>query len=314
MNKEKKNLILSVAFLIIGFVLFFSGILSDNNTKFFLALFVGAPMALVSSIFTIVRTVKYTKKKNEKKEFTFVKQNEPALSSNKDDSSVSGNLTDTKKKVRPIKFSTSFEFSFNGKDKVAELFKTYENVLIVGTQYNNLTVPLEYGASVDIRRDENNEYDNRAIAVFYSSTNERIGYLSKKSLLYEMANDYIDKDYVVLGKIDDEDSKTITMAFYRVRANKNSYNNVKSKKPLKTITVTLNEEQAVDCSIGEKARFETIDSDLYLFVGIGDELKMSQSVNDFLSGCNKNIVAYVVDFEELENYKTKAKIAIYEKN
>ena len=104
------------------------------------------------------------------------------------------------------------------------------------------------------------------------------------------------------------------MAFYRVRANKNSYNNVKSKKPLKTITVTLNEEQAVDCSIGEKARFETIDSDLYLFVGIGDELKMSQSVNDFLSGCIKNIVAYVVDFEELENYKTKAKIAIYEKN
>ena len=35
MNKEKKNLILSIAFLIIGFVLFFSGILSDNNTKFF---------------------------------------------------------------------------------------------------------------------------------------------------------------------------------------------------------------------------------------------------------------------------------------
>lgn len=61
MNKENKNLILSAVFMIIGFVLFFSGILSDNNTVFALAFFVGMPMALVSLIFTIIRCVKKNK-------------------------------------------------------------------------------------------------------------------------------------------------------------------------------------------------------------------------------------------------------------
>lgn len=61
MNKENKNLILSAVFMIIGFVLFFSGILSDNNTVFALAFFVGMPMALVSLIFTIIRCVKKIK-------------------------------------------------------------------------------------------------------------------------------------------------------------------------------------------------------------------------------------------------------------
>ena len=313
------------AFLYLGIglallVFFCKSITVDSENFFFLLLILISPVAaIVLFVLSIINAVKWEKEKKKSARNSNVNtalQNQPVqpapqLQNNNAVSYTPVQHTQVEKPAqnkKPIKFHT-----FNYEDKIIELYKVYENVSIKGTNYHNAPADLEYAENVDIKRDSNNEYDDRAIGIYVTRNDNDIllGYLSKDSGLYNMANDFIDRDEIILAKIDSVENMTIAIAFYKVKINLNSYDRLKNKKPIKTFSVTLNEEQACGCDVGEEVTF---DYDFeYMSVSYGENKKLSAGVSEFLSNYNAPVIAYVTESEYNYDDKTKAKISVYEK-
>ncbi len=211
----------------------------------------------------------------------------------------------------PIEFT-----DFNYEENTYKIYKTYTEVPIVGSKFHNLPNDIIYGERLCIEH-EDNEFDKRAVSikVFRNDTKILIGYLSKESKLYEMANDYFDKEYYIAGKIDNVEQLTASLGFYKVYDNPNTYSKLSKIKPLKKFSVTLNDEQFISGDKGDEVELYIIDSEHSLLtINFGEEKKLSKSIAEFLSDYSENeIIAFISDIQEIDYDKTKVTISVFER-
>lgn len=306
---SKSKLLLSAIFTFVGLVLFIFGFSAKNEDVMTLLILISPIITVVSAIITIVRSIKYMKQNGkaqiQPKQVAPIIKPEPAPK----EEPATKETTNTPKEKKDIVIRESFELS----DRIYTLYKTYTEVCIVGFQYHDIPNDLEYGETLYIKR-VSNDYDDTGVGVFVSRNNESIliGFVSRNSKLYDMANDYIDKKHsVIIAALDNVEKMTFTMSFYNSELSPDSYLYYKDKKPIKTFSVTLNEEQGFSCEIGEHVYFNSFFD--YFSVGFAEDKKTSASVAEFLQNYDKEVIAFVTESDEDYNFKTKAKIAIYDK-
>lgn len=88
---------------------------------------------------------------------------------------------------------------------------SYDNVKIAGTKYYTFQTP-DFGEEVELRPEPENEYDNKAIAV-YNGNGEKMGHLPRGKIK-DAVFDYLDKKsypvYSIFQSIQEDDNGKVT--------------------------------------------------------------------------------------------------------
>lgn len=311
------------AFLYLGIglallVFFCKAITVDSENFFFLLLVLISPVAaIVLFVLSIINAVKWEKEKKKSARNSNVNtasQNQPVqpapqFQNNNAVSYAPVQHTQVEKPAqkKPIEFR-----SFDVYENSYKVYKVYSKVKVVGTQYVQFPSDIVYGESVTVKNEKENEFDTNAIALYVTREKEKIkiGYLSKGSTLYEMANDFIGRGDLVDGKIDDENNLTVSLCYYKHKYNVNCYENIIIKqKPLKVFTFTVPEDEAMfyeGCEVSLMLEYGEI------YAGPSN-FKVSDVVAEKLLESEEPLIGYVTDCEDLYDGRQKIKISIFEK-
>lgn len=140
----------------------------------------------------------------------------------------------------------------------------YDNVHIVGSQYiegaEQRINELNTSSFVIISREDDNPKDSRAavISVMKKGVDYKLGYLQKNSQLYEMFNDFEDRDEPVLAKVDENNPGHFRLGFYKqTSSKKDRLKNSNSK--IFTLTGVKNEniQASIACTeVGEELSYD----------------------------------------------------------
>lgn len=318
-NHNKKSFLYLIIALIM-IIVFYKGITSDTENGFLLLLVLISPIiAIILLILSIINAVKWKKEKKKSVKNSNFKttkainyNNISQQSQTQSNNAVSHALqhTETEKpaqKKKPIEFH-----SFDLDEDSYKVYKIYSKVKIVGTQYVQIPSDIVYGESVTVKNEKENEFDPNAIALYVSRNNEKIkiGYLSKGSTLYEMANDFINRGNLVNGKIDNDNNLTVSLCYYKHKYNENCYESItKKKKPLKVLTYNVPEDEAMfyeGCEVSLMLEFGEI------YAGLSN-FKVSEATAERLLESDEPLIGYVTNCDELYDGKQKIQISIFEK-
>lgn len=302
--KKYKNK--SLLFLILSLIDFFTFITvvtnyRESNIQTILILILPV-LFLAFVIISIVNALKNAKSKKSAKNV-----NLPDVNVSEDNSKTpktEEQNVDEIEERKPIVFYQTL----NRANKILEAYKVYSNVYVVAN--DNLDVPknIKYDEAISIKKEPNNKYDPNAIAIYlYRYPDEiKIGYLSRSTKLYEMANDFISRGDFVLGRIDDEDNLTVALCFYKSRINPNCFEEIsKRQKPISKMSYTAKEDDAF-FDVGEE--ITVIGNYIYI---CDTEKEVSETVKRKAAESGKDLIAFVSDCEYLESGKEKIKISIF---
>lgn len=136
---------------------------------------------------------------------------------------------------------------------VEDCFRAYEYFFVKVFIPDDIVSPLpEYKSFVKFKKEPDNAYDSTAIAVLNDSTHETIGYLTKGKIK-DMVNDYLDRDDLVMSRVDSIKNGEITLyiAFYK------KY--IKSVSGCKKKTFSLTGLSKKDSDDEDTKRYENLD-------------------------------------------------------
>lgn len=279
----------------ISFIIFCKTISKDSTGAAFLML-----LTMISSfVFYIVSLVFLIKGLIQKKKAKKAANNTANIPS----IDINNSLNNKKEELKFV------DFVHDG--KFFEVKYQYYDVNIVGTQYHPAPADLKYGEFVRVKPDKNNAYDSNAVGIYAIRNDEEqiLGYLSKESRLYDMANDYFKSDKLILAKLSSVENMQIAMAFLKRNLEKDYVYYSENKTPAAEFIITTKDDYCDTLSYADTINYEyDYNKEKYLINGDESIGYLSSSKQQYASN---EYISFVSDIDYDENIKLH--IEVFEK-
>ncbi|MGN0566440.1 MAG: HIRAN domain-containing protein [Candidatus Limousia pullorum] len=200
-------------------------------------------------------------------------------------------------------------------DEYKLAYEYNENLCYIKDEYDDIAQYLGYDLS--FKKEPENQYDDKAVAVYVKEFGKKIGYVYKGKI-QDMINDWIDKDLPFTAYINDlpeKDGKKLIeykIGFYKEYDKSVSKTFSLTRTGKKDFCDIPRVENLECCKAGESVEFSfDSDSETYVLSSAHGEIgELPKSANAYMDEGGENAVVIDKIYTD-DNGKTKAKIRVY---
>lgn len=300
--KFLKNTKVKIAILVILFIVICFSFWYEKAFLWFLSCLL---FIILCIIFLIQFIISKTRKKNKKDPVAKTEHQEDIqnnfqfdeIAPNSENENNYDTIDDNPSEI--VKNNFNSDFVVDGLHYVLKY--EYDDITIVGSSYiegatekiNELTV----NSHIFISPDENNPHDNHAIKIFQMSYGNEIllGYLKRDSRLYEMANDFFERDEHVSIKVDENHKGKFKLGFYKIEYPQEYLDIKNSNKKVNSFKLSGTRNEEIQSSI----EFSMIGEELELLYDYEKEKNYLEASSGNIGYIPKNKEEFI---DELENF------------